>query len=236
MNACLQEVSCLSDRKYYEAYDDRYRQVHAENLMWFSEKPSQIVMQTIEKHSVSADAAILEIGCGEGRDARLLLGRGYHVLATDISPEAITFCRKTDPDHADAYRVLDCVGGDTDKRFDFIYAVAVLHMLVADADRAAFYAFIRSHLTSGGIALICTMGNGEFEVSSDISTAFDLQDRTHEESGKTLRIAGTSCRMVSFSTFESELAHSGLDIVEKGFAPPEPDFSDMMYAVVKRSN
>lgn len=223
----------MSDRKYYEAYDDRYRQVHAENLQWFAEAPSKIVSQVIERFDVRRDVSILEIGCGEGRDARPLLNQGFRLLATDISSEAVLYCQKLDPEHADSYLILDCVHGQTDERFDFIYAVAVLHMLVENNDRAAFYRFIRDHLSADGIALICTMGNGIFERSSDISTAFDLQQRTHEESGKSLLIAGTSCRMVSFSTFETEIDRSGLNLLEMGSTSVEPDFPQMMYAVVK---
>ena len=223
----------MSDRKYYEAYDDRYRQVHAENLQWFAEKPSNIVSQTIERFGIQTDSSILEVGCGEGRDARPLLKQNFNLLATDISSEAISYCQKRDPVHAEHYRVLDCVRGQTNEHFDFIYAVAVLHMLVDDQDRTAFYRFVCEHLNPGGIALICTMGDGTFERSSDSSTAFDLQPRIHEESGKTLVIASTSCRMVSFSTFEAELAQSCFEILETGFCSVEPDFPTMMYAVVK---
>lgn len=223
----------MSERKYYEAYDDRYRQVHAENLQWFAEEPSKIVSQIIERFGIPSSAFILEIGCGEGRDARPLLKRNFNLLATDISSEAISYCQKRDPEHADRYRVLDCVRGQMDEHFDFIYAVAVLHMLVDDDDRAAFYRFIREHLAPGGIALICTMGDGTFERSSDVTTAFELQERTHEESGQTLMIAGTSCRMVSFATFETEIAQNDLQILEKGSCCIEPDFSTTMYAVVK---
>lgn len=223
----------MSGRKYYEAYDDRYRQVHAENLQWFADAPSKIVSQTIEKFNIRKNARMLEIGCGEGRDARPLLAQDFNLLATDISSAAVAYCQNRDSEHADCYCVLDCVGGKTDERFDFIYAVAVVHMLVEDDDRAAFYRFVRDHLAPDGIALICTMGDGTFERSSDISTAFDLQERTHEQSGKSVRIAGTSCRIVSFSTFENELVRSGLDILEKGSCCVEPDFNQMMYAVVK---
>lgn len=224
----------MTDRKYYEAYDDRYRQVHAENLQWFSEKPSGIVAQVIGKYGISKTAPMLEIGCGEGRDARPLLKEGFNLLATDISPEAVAYCQRQDSSHRNAYRVLDCIGGQTEERFAFIYAVAVLHMLVENDDRAAFYRFICEHLAEDGVALICTMGNGTLERQSDVSTAFDLQPRVHEESGKSLLLAGTSCRMVSFPTFESELTENDLAILEKGFSPVEPDFSEMMYAVVKR--
>jgi len=106
-------------------------------------------------------------------------------------------------------------------------------MLVEDDHRRGFYAFIREHLTPGGIALICTMGDGDTERSSDIRTAFDLQERVHEASGRTLCIAGTSCRMVSFAAFEAELADAGLAVLERGITAVKPDFPQMMYAVVR---
>ena len=220
-------------RKYYEAYDDRYRQIHDLNLQWFYDEPTAIVMEMIRKYKVRPDQAILELGCGEGRDAYPLLKAGYHLLATDISPSAIAYAKKKWPEYADHFAVLDCVTGDTPEKYDFIYAVAVVHMLVEDTDRDGFYSFIRNHLNPGGIALICTMGDGNMERQTDIRTAFDLQNRTHEQSGKQVQIAGTSCRMVSFETLRAELERNGLAILKEGITAAPPDFSELMYVVVK---
>ena len=38
--------------------------------------------------------------------------------------------------------------------------------------------------------------------------------------------------MVSFETFEKELASNGLKIVEKGLTESLPDFNSLMYAIV----
>lgn len=222
------------ERKYYEAYDERYRQVHGEGLQWFDAAPSQIVWETIRDFDIPRDASLLEIGCGEGRDARFLLNRGYDLLATDISEEAIAYCSREDPVHAEHYRVLDCVCGSIDRKFDFIYAVAVVHMLVEDDDRKSFYSFIREHLKDGGMALICTMGDGKMERATDASTAFDLQERIHEPTGKKVSIASTSYRAVSFETFEQEIEGNGLAIVIQGLTDIQPDYWKMMYAVVKK--
>ncbi|MBR6791336.1 MAG: class I SAM-dependent methyltransferase [Oscillospiraceae bacterium] len=225
----------MPERSYYHAYDDRYKQVHGRGLQWFSAMPSPIVAETIREFSIlPGQHKLLEIGCGEGRDAFPLLEEGFDLLATDISPAAVDFCRNRRPDHAGSFRVLDCVTENLPDRFDLIYAVAVVHMLVPDEDRDAFYRFVREHLTPSGIGLICTMGDGSFERQSDISTAFDLQDRVHEQTGTPVRIAGTSCRMVSFDTFERELARNGLRVVRKGITAVEPDFPEMMFAAVRK--
>lgn len=222
-------------RKYYEAYEDRYRQVHEKALQWASDTPSAIVLEAMENYGIGKEASILELGCGEGRDAVQLLKRGYALAATDISPEAIRYCREKVPEFADNYRVLDCIAGTLEAKFDFIYAVAVIHMLVEDNDRAAFYHFIREHLKEKGIGLVCTMGDGTMERKSDVSTAFCLQERTHGETGEKLRLAGTSFRMVTRETFLREIRENGLETLETGLTSVEPEFPVMLYAIVKKS-
>ena len=220
------------DRKYYTAYEERYRTAHERGVSWSSDLATPIVLEILEKYEMTADKSLLEIGCGEGRDARAVLESGYDLLATDISEEAIAYCQRIMPDHAGHFQVLDCLSDELDEKFDFIYAIAVIHMLVRDEDRKAFYQFVRNHLKPDGLALICTMGDGEFEMMTDISRAFEVQERDHE-SGK-MMVAATSCRMVSFSTFERELKESGLKIVEEGITKSLPDFDSLMYAVVRK--
>lgn len=219
-------------RKYYEAYDDRYRQVHGEKLRWFDDAPTPLVKEVMNAFGISSGAKVLEIGCGEGRDARHLLKIGYDLLATDVSEEAIRWCREADPDYADRYQVLDCVAGNLEEKYDFLYAVAVLHMLVEDEDRNGFYQFIKKHLKKGGIGLICSMGDGQRETRSDILKAFDRQERIHLGSGKVLQLTSTSYRAVSFDTFREEPERNGLKILKMGLADGIPDYYKLMYAVV----
>ena len=220
-------------RKYYEAYDDRYRQVHDKQLQWASDNPTELVCQIMEKYGVDDRSAILELGCGEGRDAVHLLRSGFPLTATDISPEAIRYCRNRWPEFEAYFQVLDCIDEALTEEYDFIYAVALIHMLVEDGDREAFYRFIRAHLKKNGIALVCTMGDGTIERQSDVSEAFDLQERTHEGSRQKLMLAGTSCRMVDWGFFLAELQKNNLKVLEYGLTEAPPDFDVMMYAVVK---
>lgn len=219
------------NRKYYEAYEDRYKTAHEKGFSWAQMKNTPIVMDIISRYHLHPEHSLLEIGCGEGRDSSTVLENGFNLMATDISPEAINYCKKKIPDFESKFMVLDCLSSDLDMKFDFIYSIAVIHMLVLDEDRNGFYQFIHSHLKSDGIALICSMGDGKYEMQSDISNAFEIQEREHE-SGK-MMVAGTSCRMVSFSTFENELLRNGLKIIEKGITSAMPNFNSLMYAVVQ---
>ena len=218
-------------RKYYTAYEERYKTAHAQGVSWASSVSTPIVMEVIEKYNINHSQRLLEIGCGEGRDSRTVLEHGFQLTATDISSEAIAYCKEKMPEYENQFSVLDCLSDELDEKFDFLFAIAVVHMLVPDEDRDGFYGFIRSHLTAGGIALICTMGDGEVERQSDIRSAFTLQERDHE-SGK-MMVAGTSCRMVSWNTFEKELSRNGFTILEKGMTSSLPDFNSLMYAVVR---
>lgn len=220
------------NRKYYAAYEERYRTAHSKGVSWASDQSSPTVMEVIQKYQIKHDDCLLEVGCGEGRDSKVVLDGGYNLMATDISNEAIAYCKRIMPAYEKNFSVLDCLSGQLNKAFDFIYAVAVVHMLVLDEDRNGFYQFIYHHLKPEGLALLCTMGDGETEMQSDISRAFELQKRAHE-SGEML-VAGTSCRMVSFKTLENELARNNLEVMERGITSALPDFNSLMYVVVKR--
>lgn len=222
----------MEQRAYYEAYDERYKTVHARSIRWFGDRPSPIVSEVISRYGIQKHNKILEIGCGEGRDALPLLAAGYDLLATDVSPEAIAYCQALSPTHARRFRVLDCVKDRLTQTFDLIVAVAVLHMLVPDDDRAAFYRFLAEHLSPDGIALVCTMGDGNTARQSDVRTAFDLQAR--EYAGDKILMAGTSCRMVTFAQFERELNENRLAIRERGMTEIPENFPSIMYAVVSK--
>lgn len=127
--------------KYYEAYDKRYKQVHSKGLTWSTNINTGIVEEIIKKYHLDREK-MLEIGCGEGRDARYLLNKNYNVLATDISQEAIDYCVRNDITHKDNYKVLDVLSDNSQNKYGFIYSVACLHMLVLDEDRNKYYSYI----------------------------------------------------------------------------------------------
>ena len=219
--------------EYYKAYDERYKVIHQQGVTWSSNQSTPIVLDLLQKYDIRRDMYVLEIGCGEGRDAKAVLDQNFSLLATDISPEAIRYCQSNMPQYKDHFQVVDCLSDTLDKRFDFIYAVAVVHMLVLDNHRDGFYQFIKEHLTPDGFALICTMGDGNTEMQSDITQAFTPQKRDHESGA--IWVASTSCRMISFKTFKNELQRNGLRLLESGITTSLPDFNSLMYAVVKKS-
>ena len=220
-------------KKYYRAYDKRYKKIHRKGHMWSSDNPTPLVMDILNKYHINKDS-ILEIGCGEGRDSIVLLEQGYDLLATDISPEAIKYCQRKYIEFRDNFMVLDCINDKHTKTYDFIFAVAVLHMFVLDEDRKKFYEFIYKHLNPNGLALVLSMGDGTNEMTSNIKEAFKPKERNHESG--VIKVAATSCRIVNMETFKQEIKNNGFDIVESGITHSEPDFDNLLFAVIKKEN
>lgn len=229
---CQKVLRDFPPREYYKAYEDRYKTIHQKGASWFSNTPTPIVMELLEKYGISLSSPILEIGCGEGRDAKALLEKGYCLKATDVSPEAISYCKAAFPEHISNFQTLDCLKDHHPFSYTFIYSVAVIHMLVPSKDRTDFYQFIYQHLTENGLSLICTMGDGKIERETDIRKAFRVEEREH--SSGSIPVSSTSCKMVSFSTFEKELKENRFTIIEKGLTESFPDFPILMYALVRK--
>ncbi len=223
------------DKKYYEAYDDRYKKIHSEkNLAWAGYSHSPTIEELLKKYGATKQSSILEIGCGEGQNALYLLSQGYNLMASDISPEAIKWCKN----HAkeknlsdENFFVMDILNNTLDKKFDFIYSVAVLHMLVLQEDRDKFLTFVREHLNKGGKALIVVMGDGVETRKSDISQAFELADRSFYD--EMVQVATTSCRMVTWDEFLAELDNASLKVLNHYVDETIVGFDKSMVAVVE---
>ncbi len=201
--------------KYYHAYEDRYKKVHAERgKPWAGERPSTILKDLLLKYGATENSSILEVGCGEGQNALYLMKEGFSVDASDVSPEAISWCKKWANErglNADKFFVMDACENDFQGEYDFIYSVAVLHMLVEDEDRHKFLTFIKNHLKENGHAFVVVMGDGKTSYRSGTKEAFDLADRPFEDS--IIQVATTSCRKVTWEEFFAELKLAGLKVV-----------------------
>lgn len=79
---------------YYKAYDKRYKQTYENNILQETSKITNEVIDTIKKYKISKKSNILELGCGEGRDAIYLLNNGYNVLGVDYSFTVIDKCNE----------------------------------------------------------------------------------------------------------------------------------------------
>ena len=226
-------------KNYYVAYDERYKKIHTEEkVSWADENPSKIILDLLLKYGANNSSKILEIGCGEGQNAIYLMKNGLNITATDVSPEAINWCKnraresKVDINN---FFVLDALDNNLALKYDYIYAISTLHMLVKDEDRHNFLTFISSHLKDNGKAIISIMGDGIQEKNnSDINKSINLSERKFN--GKFVQVATTSCRIVNWENFQQELINGKLSIIEKFNTAEISGFNNSMVVVCEKLN
>lgn len=223
------------EKNYYKAYETRYKQIYQNNELWTEQKPTPDVIKTIDKIKLTKTSKILEIGCGEGRDAISLLKKNYDVLAIDYSDTVIKKCNELSKQkYKKNFKQFDVIIDKLNEKFDFIYSVAVIHMFVNKDHRKKFLDFINDHLKEKGLALIASMGDGEKTYSSDISKSFEITDRYIHNKTK-VKIATTSCKIVNWNQFEKELENSNLRIKEKWISKEVPGFDKVMFVLIERN-
>ena len=221
---------------YYKAYEERYKQVHKENMLWASILNTPDIIKFINDYKITAYDRILDLGCGEGRDAIYLLDKGYNVLAIDYSKSAINMCNKlSNNKYIKSFRSLDIMEDTLDEKFKYIYSVAVLHMFVLSEHRNKYFYFIRNHLEDDGRCLLCVIGNGKHNYQSDIKEAFKNTERTIMNNNTTINVATTSCKTVDWNTLEQEILDNGLIIENKWISNDVPEFNESMCVVVKKN-
>lgn len=225
-------------KEYYKAYDKRYKAYHdQENQAWAGDRPSYVLKDIINKYiKNNMDSKILEIGCGEGQNAIYLLQNGYNIEASDVSREAIKWCKKEAKKHdikEGHFFVLDVLNNKLTKKYDLIYSISTLHMLVRDEDRKKFLDFVHDHLNDSGTAIITIMGDGIKEQNnSDITKSFDDAERIIN--GKKVTVATTSCRIVNWETFFNELRNSNLSVLNHYINNEISGFNSSMIVELKR--
>ena len=80
----------LNPRDYWES---RFRELDPETYDFSQSKPSAVFTGFCENY-LKAGATVLDLGCGEGRNAHYLAQMGYQVYGMDLAVEAVEFCRE----------------------------------------------------------------------------------------------------------------------------------------------
>lgn len=218
---------------YYKAYDKRYNQVYKKNMLWSSQDPTKEVIDFLKKYNYQNKDSILDLGCGEGRDAIFLLDKGYNVTAVDYSINAINKCNNlSNNKYKNSFMQFDIMKDKLDKKYKYIYSIAVLHMFVTEEHRNKYYQFIKEHLTEDGVALICILGDGINEHASDITKSFENTKRVVLNNNTNINIATTSCKVVNWQNLEKEIKNNKLKIKEKWISKDIPEFSSSMCIII----
>jgi SAM-dependent methyltransferase len=111
----------------------------------------------------------LVVGCGLGDDAEELARRGFEVVAFDIAPTAIAWCRQRFPQSPVEYVVADVFDPPRGWQgsFDFVLEAYTLQVLPADVRRKAI-ASIAGFLAKEGTLLVICRGRSPQEPSGEL--------------------------------------------------------------------
>jgi len=138
-------------------YDDGYRECYC---FWGRERSS--LVGELEKIVPSfAGYSILDVGCGEGKNAAYFAHRGANVLAVDVSPLAISNARRAWPDVAGIeWECSDATALSFGvERFDIVVAYGLYHCLQGqDEIRTLQRRFARA-TKLGGYHVICAFNS-----------------------------------------------------------------------------
>lgn len=129
-------------------YDDRY---NTKEYYW-GLKPNRICYDIMKILPPIKPYRVLDIGCGEGKDAVFFAKCGYAVTAFDISKQGIEKAKKlADYNNVEVkFFKADIFDYRPDTEYDIIFSSGVLHFL-PQTERENFCASLKSHTSESGI-------------------------------------------------------------------------------------
>jgi SAM-dependent methyltransferase len=123
---------------------------------WDRPEPSALLVEWAGRGALSgAGRRALVVGCGPGRDAEFLAGRGFAVTAFDISETAIRLARERHPGSSVDYRVADLLAPPPEWRraFDLVVESNNVQALPREL-RPAATAAVGEFVAPGGTLLV----------------------------------------------------------------------------------
>jgi tellurite methyltransferase len=130
------------------AYDERYEQPG----YYWGKAPSQMCYRVLQLLPPDRPLRLLDIGCGEGRNAVFFSRNGYQVTAFDASPRGV---EKTRQLATDAGVPINAFVADINvfrltEPFDVLFSTGVLQY-VPPALRPDLFAHYQEHTCAGGL-------------------------------------------------------------------------------------
>ena len=145
-------------------------QSNEQAIHWADMEANPNLVGWLDRRTVEGQGKLaLVVGCGLGDDAEELASRGFEVVAFDIAPTAIAWCRKRFPQSSVEYVVADVFdpppawqGG-----FDFVLEAYTLQVLPADV-RSKAIACIAGLLAKEGTLLVICRGRSAEELPGNL--------------------------------------------------------------------
>ena len=135
-----------------ELHRTQYCELYKSDEYYWGIEPTSFCYRVIEKIPPNRYLHLLEIGCGEGRDAVFFARSGYDVAAYDIAEDGVRkTLRLASRFHVpvNAFRA-DMLDFSPRENYDIVYASRALHYLPPQR-REAFFTEYKKHTNPGGV-------------------------------------------------------------------------------------
>lgn len=136
------------EQKIISDYESRYS---TEEYYW-GVKPSEMCFEVMKLLPPTRPLKVLDIGCGEGKDAVFFAKNGYKVSAFDITQSGIDKAKRLAEQHRVDVNFFKADAADfrLESEFDVIFCSGVLHFIPNELREEIFENY-RSHTSVGGI-------------------------------------------------------------------------------------
>ena len=141
----------IPGKKQITPYEERYQ---TEGYYWGT-RPNEMCLELLKRMYPVRPLRLLEIGCGEGKDAVFLAKCGYQVTAFDATESGIEKAKRL----ADIHQVdvtffqADLRTFRLDEEFDIIYSSGVFHHILPGMRKELMENYL-SHTAPGGMHAI----------------------------------------------------------------------------------
>jgi SAM-dependent methyltransferase len=88
----MNTVNLKMTNPWYDGWDNKYKE-HAGDAEAWSSEPQPFVQKMVE--SLDSNSLVVDLGCGDGRNTRVLAAAGHRVVGVDLSPEALRQLQRT---------------------------------------------------------------------------------------------------------------------------------------------
>jgi SAM-dependent methyltransferase len=141
-----------------EWFEELYANARSTDAIpWAQLRPHPLLAEWLRSHAVSGRALV--VGCGLGDDAEGLAAAGLDVMAFDVSPSAIAWCRRRFPGSRVRYEVADAFAlpAEWAQAFDFVLEIHTVQALPPPL-QAPLAAAIAATVAPGGTLLAIARG------------------------------------------------------------------------------
>lgn len=138
----------IPGKKRITAYEERYQ---AEGYYWGT-RPNEMCLELLKRFYPTRPLRLLEIGCGEGKDAVFLAKCGYQVTAFDAAASGIEKAKRLADIHQTevCFFQADLRDFRLDEEYDIIYSSGVFHHILPGM-RGELMENYLSHTAPGGM-------------------------------------------------------------------------------------